>query len=276
MHDDFYEEDGTACQPEEDVADAWLFPAPTLEQVSGDIEQLLDYARTRWFIEKPVVEALSRHSKDSVLSALQNRVAASPCSDLKVLAFDICSQVLYEAAEEWIRAEWKSFTPPHLLPLAEASAACLPSEEGYDLVVNHIAYIPSKEIVRQAAALSWFRSEATLDWIERNISDPLVEDWGRLAAVSNLKWERVAKWLASGRPLSLVALDALIACWHYNTPILIRCAPKLLEPAPVDEMNATLDDYLDRDPVPRVRKAVLAIRGNWEKCYEANMRQSHK
>ena len=87
---------------------------------------------------------------------------------------------------------------------------------------------------------------------------------GRLAAVSNLKWERVVKWLTSGRPLSLVALDALIACWHYNTPILIRFAPKLLEPAPVDEMNATLDDYLDRDPVPRVRKAVLAIRVNWE------------
>ena len=269
LHDDFYEEDGTACQPEEDVADAWLFLAPTLEEVSGDLDRLLEYARTRWFLDKPVVEALSRHSKGSVLRSLQNRVAANPCSDVKVLAYGICAQVLYESAEEWIRAEWESFTPTHLLALAEASANCLPNEEGYALVVNAIADVPSKEIVYRAAALSWFRSEATLDWIERNISDPLAEDWGRLAAVSNLKWERVAKWLASGRPLSLVALDALKACGHYNTLILKRFKPKLLEPAPVHEMNAVLDGYLDRDSAPRVRSAVIAIRGNWERILKS-------
>jgi hypothetical protein len=263
LHDDFYDEDGTACQPEEDVAEPGLFPAPILEEVSGDIERLLEYARTRWFIEKPVVETLSRHSRDSVLRSLQSRVAADPCSDVKVVAYEICAQVLYEAAEDGIRAEWESFTPTHLLPLAQASAACLPNEEGYGLVVKAIADVPSKEIVRRAAALSWFRSEVTLDWIERNISDPLLEDWGRLAAVSNLKWERVAKWLASGRPLSLVALDALIACWHYNTPILKQFA-KLLEAAPVNEMNAVLNQYLSSDSSPRVRRAIASIASNWE------------
>jgi hypothetical protein len=260
LHDDFYD-DGTGCQPEEDIVDAESFPAPTLEEVTDDLERLLDYARTRWFIDEAIVEALGRHSKDSVLRSLQMREAFT--HGLEV-AYEICARALGRTAEEWIRKEWESFTPALLHSLAEASAACLPREEGFRLAVNAIADVPQKELVRASLALSWFRSEATLDWIERNISDPLVEDWGRLAAVSNLKWERVAKWLASGRPLSLVALDALIACWHYNTPILKRFVPELLEPAPVDEMNAVLDEYLDRDSAPRVRKAVVAILGNWE------------
>src|SRR6185295_2208136 len=38
LHDDFFDDDGTACQPEEDVVDAELFPAPTLEAVVGNVE----------------------------------------------------------------------------------------------------------------------------------------------------------------------------------------------------------------------------------------------
>lgn len=264
LHHDFYDEDGTACQPEEEIVDAELFPAPTLEEVSVDVEHLLDYAGTKWFIEGPLVEALSRHRKESVLRSLQTRVASQPGLELKGLAYEICAKVLGTTAEEWIRREWESSPPALLFSLAEASAACLPRAEGYSLVVSALAGVPTKELVYAAAALSWFRSAAALDWLEQNISDPLLDDWGRLAAVSDLNWERVAKWLAAGRPLSLVALDALIACRHYNTPLLKRFAPRLLEPAPVDEMDAALNAYLGSDPAPRVRKAVAAIVGHWE------------
>lgn len=264
LHSDFYDEDGTAYQSEEAVVDAELFPAPTLSQVAHDIELLLDYATTRWLLEDTVVKALSLHSKDSVLSSLQKRVASNPDLDTRALAFGICARALGKMAEGFIRKQWESYTPDILYTLAEASAACLPSEEGYNLVEKAVANIPRKELVRASGALSWFRSESTLDWIERNISDPLVEDWGRLAAESNLKWERVARWLASGRPLSLVALDALIACCHYNTEILKRLAPKLLEPAPIDEMTAALYEYLDRDSAPRVRKAIEVIVDYWD------------
>ena len=264
LHEDFYDQDGTACQPEEDVVDADLFPAPTLEEVSGDVERLLDYARTRWSVERVVVEALGRHSKESVLRSLEMRVALNPNLEVKALAYEVCAEVLGVAAEEWIRAEWASFTPGVLDPLANASAACLPNDEGHGRVVNALAKIPSKELFREAGALSWFRSEANLDWIERNISDPLLDDWGRLASLSNLKWERIVKWLASGRPLSLVALDALIACWHYNSTVLERFAPKLIEAAPVNEMNAVLNQYLESDSAPRVRKTIALIVSNWE------------
>lgn len=265
LHDDFYDEDGTACQPDEDVVDAELFPAPTLEEISDDVERLLDYARTRWFIEEPIVEALSRHSKDAVLHSLQIRVTANPSLDSKGFAYEICAKVLGRTAEEWIRKEWEWFAPALLFSLAEASASCLPGEEGYNLVVNALAEVPRKELARAAAALSWFRSESTLDWIEQNISDPLLDDWGRLAAVSNLKWERMSKWLASGRPLSLIALDALVSCWHYDTPALRQFAPKLLEPVSIEEMTATLEKYSNGDSVPRVRNAVESVTNNWDR-----------
>jgi hypothetical protein len=54
---------------------------------------------------------------------------------------------------------------------------------------------------------------AGLDWIERTIAQPklVAAFWGELAAKSGLTWPRAQRWLTSGRPLSLVALDALIA-----------------------------------------------------------------
>src|SRR5258705_1463871 len=268
LHDDFYDDDGAACQPEGDVVDAELFPAPTLEAVSGDIEGLLDYVSTRRIIEGPVIEALSCHNHESILRSLQMRLASKPSLEVRSIAYEICARVLGRTAEGWVREEWKSFSPTLLFDLAQASAACLPSQEGYGLVLNALTGVPSKDLVRAAAALSWFRSAATLDWLDHNVSYPFVDDWGRVAAMSHLTWERVAKWLAFGRPLSLVALDALLACWHYSTPILNQFAPKLLAPAPVKEMTTVLERYLISDPVPRVRKGIASIVGNWEQICE--------
>ena len=94
LHDDFYDQDGMAYQSEEGVVDADLFPAPTLAEVAHDIEQLLDYATTRWFIEDTVVKALNRHSKDSVLSSPRRRVASNPVFQTRAVAFEVCARTL--------------------------------------------------------------------------------------------------------------------------------------------------------------------------------------
>src|SRR5690348_15645802 len=53
LHDDMYEEDGTALQPAEAVQQPQKYPAPALEQASPDRERLLDYAMTRYFLDAP-------------------------------------------------------------------------------------------------------------------------------------------------------------------------------------------------------------------------------
>lgn len=269
LHDDFYDDDGTACQSDEAVVDAELFPAPTLEQVAHDLEQLLDYAMTRWLVDDNAARAISQHNNESVLLSLHRRIAEYPGFETKSFAYDICALSLGRSAEDWIRAEWKSFDPELLHSLAPATAVCLPFEEGFNLMAQAISQVSIKERAQASGTLAWFHSERTLDWIEQNLCGPLTDSWGRLAAVSELNWERVAKWLASGRPLSLVALDALNACWHYNTIILRRFAPKLLKPIPVDDMTAALIAYHLNDPVPRVRNTIDTIVSHWDDICES-------
>jgi hypothetical protein len=67
-----------------------------------------------------------------------------------------------------------------------------------------------KELWERKEALSWFRSPTVLDWIENHAPHVNVtENSGQLAALSDLSCSRVEIWLSSGRPLSLIALDAL-------------------------------------------------------------------
>lgn len=60
LHDDFYDEDGTATQPVQDVVDAASRPAPRLLEVAGDAETLLDYSGTEKS-ETPAGKSLAEH-----------------------------------------------------------------------------------------------------------------------------------------------------------------------------------------------------------------------
>jgi hypothetical protein len=58
----------------------------------------------------------------------------------------------------------------------------------------------------------------------------------------------------------LVALDALNSCWNFDTIQLRNARPRLLSPAPRDEMAQEIRDYVVRDSKPRAERAArLAI-----------------
>jgi hypothetical protein len=132
------------------------------------------------------------------------------------------------------------------------------SSGGFSLVTNKLSTMPKRDAVIFEAALIGFRSDRTLDWIEASHFAPVVESWGRLAALSQFDWPRAVKWLRQGRPLSLVALDALKFCWHYNTIPLKEERPKLLYPSMKTEMIKELQSYAIRDDKPRPVKSVLS------------------
>lgn len=73
----------------------------------------------------------------------------------------------------------------------------------------------------------------------------------------------MVRWLEAGRPLSPVALQALVVLRHYNTPLLCRYRPVLLEDPGLEEMERTLTGYLDRDNVPNTRRLVATILESW-------------
>lgn len=111
------------------------------------------------------------------------------------------------------------------------------------------------ELRERKAALLWFRSPAVLDWIEINAPRANVtEDWGRLAALSDLSWSRVQTWLARGRPLSLIALDALAECIPRpgQAPIVKLLEPKLKGCTHRSMVKVALETCMAADSAHRV------------------------
>jgi hypothetical protein len=265
LHDDFYNDDGTACQPAGEVSDAHLFPAPTLDQVRDDLPRLVDYCITRWHIGEATIAAVRRFPPETIFRELLGRVDEPVERSILATSYRLCARAIGPIAANWI-LDQAEHLPDLIFSWAEAAANCLPSDEGFGMVTAGLELCELRVLADSAQALVWFRTERTLDWIEQKLPDtglPVVEQWGRLASVSRISWPRIQRWLFNGRPCSLVALDALNACWHYNTSILREMEPKLLEAARLDEAIRELEHYRTRDPVPRVKMTIPHIVAHW-------------
>jgi len=95
------------------------------------------------------------------------------------------------------------------------------------------------------------------EWEESPPNRAVTDDWAQLAAESRMSWERAKQWLEKGRPLSLIALDALIYLKAHGLP------PDFVRPRR-SEFVSTFEAYLDKDSAPRAVDAVkhlLAISG---------------
>jgi hypothetical protein len=108
-------------------------------------------------------------------------------------------------------------------------------------------------------SLGYFHSPEALDWIELNIFEPITEAWGYLAAASQVDWPRLEDWFERGRPLSLVAIDALVAIIRPQTPLLRTYGPRLHQPPTRERLIQVLSAYADRDRVPRVQQRTAGL-----------------
>jgi hypothetical protein len=108
-------------------------------------------------------------------------------------------------------------------------------------------------------SLGYFHSQEALDWIELHICEPITDAWGYLAAASHLDWPRVERWLKTGRPLSLVAIDALRAIIRPQSAFLRAYGPRLHHPPTRELLVQTLTAYADRDRVPRVQQRTAGV-----------------
>jgi hypothetical protein len=260
LHDDFYEQDGTAIQAEGDVELPGEFPAPTLAAVAHDAQSLLDYSITRWRLELAEVAAWAALPGPDVLTVLSQRFAATYRLDIRARVLEISAMALREAAGQFVRNAWSEYPARVSLPaLARASAACLPFREGFDRVVAALAEQSGAHQRILMSSLGYFHSPEALDWIEQHIFDPINDAWGYLAAESGLDWPRVERWLERGRPLSLVALDALAVIVRPRSLPLRTDNPRLQEPPSLDRFKRVLSAYAEKDRVPRVQRCTARL-----------------
>lgn len=89
-------------------------------------------------------------------------------------------------------------------------------------------------------------------WLAQPSPPPVREFWSSLACASRVTWSQLARWLKLGRPLSLVALDALVNYANQGTPEGVR------RPA-AGELRQAMSEYLARDAAPRVKNAVACV-----------------
>lgn len=270
LHDDFYGEDGMASQPDEEVQEPERFPMPSLDEVGGGADSLLDYSITQWRLDDKVIECWGCLPMDEVCLALHRRFGATRNAAVRSVILEVAA-ITGGPAADLVRQAWREY--PDGVPfwsLVQASASCLPFEDGFARAEQALADMPAKARRDSLSALSHFRSPRALLWIERNAVEPSNEVWGRLAAASSFSWQKAQQWLGSGRPLNLIAIDALLAIADPRTPFLRSLQPKLDAPPDEHEFRLVLGAAVVADPVPRVEQRVGHLLSKWSELKGAS------
>ncbi|MEW6743109.1 MAG: hypothetical protein AB1486_10150 [Planctomycetota bacterium] len=299
LSEDYYDEtSGRALAPEEAVVDAELLPAPRLADVADSPEELLTYVLTRprihsdaimarRAIEAECLAAMRRQDPGRVPHALSQRLRQTKNPDLAETMLVLCAEVLREAGAGLVREQWGLPTqgvlpggsPTVFRGLSLATAICLPPEEAYQRLSGALEGMNERERSVWKGILGWLAPPRALDWIEAHASGSIDISWGNLASLSGFDWPRAKKWLASGRPLGLIALDALALCLQRGSGPPLSGKPYPKEPQDPSashdiyargcpggreslhlpsaaEFVATLEAYAVTDPTPRVQQSL--------------------
>jgi hypothetical protein len=262
LHDDLYDDDGTATAPEVAVVDASAHPFPSAMDWNQSVPLALDVAYAKWWLPTELIPVLSA-DPIATLNAIRTTTDTRRHPQIVSRAYEVCAKCLAASAADWILAEWQRPKRNEvLLSLSQASAACLPAPVGLDLVATALRQLAPDALRESVACLSWFLEPKALDLLEEFVAPPLTETWGRAAACCGLDWNRVSAWLTGGRPLSLVALDALAACLRYDTILLRDLRPRLYRPPQRSVLVRELMRCRDADPTPRVKRVVGFVLDN--------------
>lgn len=260
LHDDFYDEDGTASQPEEEITSPDAFPIPALEEVERDAHLLLDFTITRWQVTDALAARWHQLPSSQVLETLTERFRTTTNVGIRSVVLEVVSIALKEKAADLVESAWRlSLEQIALHSLIRASAECLPFVDAFERATTAIEALPQTDRRCAMSALHYFRSPLTLDWIEKHAGEPITEAWGYLAAASGFSWSRAKSWLEHGRPLSLIAIDALLAIAKPQTPNLRSLQPLLHEAPSAAHLGVELQRYAERDNVPRVRQRIDSL-----------------
>ncbi len=266
LGDEYYSEtDGRALVPAESVLDSDAFPCPVFESVVNSPDDLLTYILTRnhihevgpveeWFVDESLVSALKRHWAESLLRVFTARLATTRSVEQTRTLWHLVGLTLGDKGAGLVRDHWKGVASTDAFRMmAFAASRCLPLEEAHRKVTETLSGMNSRRRSVAKEVLRWFQTSLNLDWIEQNVESPVDSSWGLLAASSEFDWERARKWLSGGRPLSLVALDAMDWCLSSGRK------PPLIHPPSASELYFALQDYLRKDHVPRVREKIESL-----------------
>jgi len=265
LHDDFYDwETGEALQPSNNVVNVSKFPFPRLAAIKDNCKNLIDLACLQFDLGENIVTPLKTFRAKEILEDLNSKVTYN--RSINAYAYRVAAKVLGNSAEVWMRQQWAARKPHEIFIFAQALTACLPFEEAFEEITKELEGYNDTELAKSINVLCYFQDNATIRWIEsiKHRITNVGNDWGMIVAASKLNWTTVEKWLLVGRPLSLIALDAMIYCTtkgdRQNQAVWLRKHPPILTNQPsLEELTQSLTEYLIKDSVPRTKNAVKRI-----------------
>jgi hypothetical protein len=162
---------------------------------------------------------------------------------------------------DFLREQWRTLHHQLFLRIAERTREVFSDEEAFTLTQTALNRVPPPELGTLAFFLLYpFRTSRTLDWIEQHPPEVVSENWGYLAALSEITWHRIRSWLEEGRPLSLIALDTLTNfSGQSKSPVIQEFVPQLLDPVSSELALRVVSSYSSSDPAPRVKRAANLI-----------------
>jgi hypothetical protein len=266
VYDDaYYEEQIQASEELTEAEASERFALPSLISLRGDVRRLVHYALISYRYPQELTALLAEFEPWEVLQVLEERVVSTPHGLQKCL--EIAAEALGQQAHRWVRHLLVQHEDRNIAFLAQAIACCLPPAEGEAVMFGALNRLTERDLIGNIHGLSYFSSNTALDWLEnqRGRIHTVSYDYGETCSFLRFTWERAQRWLGLGRPLSLIALDALQNCsstfrnYNHSHPH----PPRLYEPAPVAKMDQVLNHYLEQDSVPRTKNAVRYIQQNW-------------
>ena len=274
LHDDFYDDEGEACAAETEVEQDPNLAFPTLDSVRGDVHRLVDYVIVKFWYPRDVTPYLAEFAPAEVLQVLDEKLALN--FQLLPTCLEIAAEVLGPHANAWVRYQLTQFEGLDKTVFAHALASCLPKTEAESIILETLSTLSERDFREHVTSLRYFSGSVPLGWLEeqRDRINIVSGNYGAVCACLGMTWSRVYRWLHLGRPMSLIALDALVECSTTaetvnRAPWLREHPPHLHEPVSVSEMNKVLNEYLTQDNVPRTKNAVRFIQQHWREILKA-------
>ena len=210
----------------------------------------------RWFVENELIEQMMYYPAEVWLPIFEKCLPKLHNNDHMNTLFHLAGYVLKNLGTDFIRKHWGKWSEETFRGLTFAAIHCLPLKEAYGLVTDKLGQMDQRERLICKFVLGWFENRLVLKWIEENVVSPIDVSWGALAARSQFDWEHFEKWLTLGRPISLVALDALGFCLTTpRAPDGHQYKPLINTPTEVYLKNV-LENYRKLDPAVRIRRTI--------------------
>ena len=213
-----------------------------------------------------LVEELLHVPHDQLLAAIDKSYDPESVA-VQENIFRVCKDVLGDSAEPWLR-ESRHLAVQNFAFGAYCSAlnACIP-DGGFEIATCKLRNEQAHQLAYFAHDLLEFDDRSKIiDWIEKTLVSnglSVKTEWGQLAALAGIPWRTITRWLSHGKPLNLVALDAIVA-WltgsvDFRRAWLNRLTPMVIDAPERSEIRRRVVDHAEREATPRIEKTAGKI-----------------